>query len=191
VEELRGKRVDVGTPQSGTRLNAIGVLQAHGIALQDLAQARGEGTRAAIADLRAGHIDAFVLTVGAPAQVLQRLAAEHPIRLLPVSSAAAARLVGEQRGLVALALPANTYPGQSEAVATVAPTALLAAAIDTPGDEVKALLELAFERTDYLASGSAQGVKIAKATGLRGVPIPLHPAAAAYFGSAPKASGVK
>ena len=88
-------------------------------------------------------------------------------------------------------MPANTYPGQSEAVATVAPTALLAAAIDTPGDEVKALLELAFERTDYLASGSAQGVKIAKATGLRGVAIPLHPAAAAYFGPAPKARGSK
>ena len=42
VEDLRGKRVDVGTPQSGSRLNAIGVLQAHGIALKDLAEARGE-----------------------------------------------------------------------------------------------------------------------------------------------------
>jgi TRAP transporter TAXI family solute receptor len=183
MEDLRGKRVDVGTPHSGTRLNAIGVLQAHGIALKDLAGAQGEGTRAAIANLRAGRIDAFVLTVGAPAQVLQRLAAQHPIRFLPVSSAAAARLVVEQPGLVRLTLPANTYPDQSEAVATVAPTALLAAAMDTPHDEVKALLELAFERTDYLAFGSAQGVKIAKGTGLRGVAIPLHPAAAAYFGA--------
>jgi TRAP transporter TAXI family solute receptor len=183
VEDLRGKRVDVGTPQSGSRLNAIGVLHAHGIALKDLAEARGEGTRAAIAQLRGGRIDAFVITVGAPARVLQRLAAEHPIRLLPVSTAAAARVVSEQPGLVRLTLPANTYPGQTEAVATVAPTALLAATIDTPNDEVKALLELTFERTDYLAFGSAQGVKIAKATGLRGVAIPLHPAAAAYFGA--------
>jgi TRAP transporter TAXI family solute receptor len=183
VEDLRGKRVDVGTPQSGSRLNAISLLQAHGIALKDLAEARGEGTRAAIAQLRAGRIDAFVMTVGAPARVLQRLAAEHPIRLVPVSTTAAARVVSEQPGLVRLTLPANTYPGQDQPVATVAPTALLAATVDTPNDEVKALLELTFERTDYLAFGSAQGVRIARATGLRGVAIPLHPAAAAYFGA--------
>lgn len=183
VEDLRGKRIDIGTPQSGSRLNAVSVLQAHGIALKDLAEARGEGTRAAIAQLRAGRIDAFFTTVGAPTRALQRLAAEHPIRLLPVSTAAAARMVSEQPGLVRLTLPANTYPGQTEAVATVAPTALLAATVDAPDDEVKALLELAFEGTDYMSFGSAQGVRIAKATGLRGVAIPLHPAAGSYFGA--------
>jgi TRAP transporter TAXI family solute receptor len=183
VEDLRGKRVDIGTPQSGSRLNAVSVLQAHSIALKDLAEAHGEGTRAAIAQLRAGRLDAFFTTVGAPARALQRLAAEHPIRLLPVSTAAADRVVSEQPGVVRLTLPANTYPGQDQPVATVAPTALLAATVDTPDDEVKALLELAFESTDYMAFGSAQGVKIAKGTGLRGVAIPLHPAAAAYFGA--------
>ncbi len=186
VEDLRGKRVDLGTPQSGSRLNALSVLQAHRIALKDLAEARGDGTQIAIQQLRAGRIDAFFTTVGAPARALQRLAAVHPIRLVPLSAAAAGRVVTEQPGLVRLTLPANTYPGQSEAVATVAATALLVAAADTPEDEVKALLELAFEATDYLAAGSAQGVKISKATGRRGVAIPLHPAAAAYFGSAAK-----
>ena len=183
VEDLRGKRVDLGTRQSGSRLNALSILQAYRITLKELGEARGEGTQAAIAQLRAGRIDAFFTTIGAPARALQRLAAEHPIRLVPLSAAAADRLVSRQPGVVRLALPANTYPGQTEAVATVAPTALLAATVDTPGDEVKALLELAFEGTDYMAFGSAQGVKIAKGTGLRGVAIPLHPAAAAYFGA--------
>jgi TRAP transporter TAXI family solute receptor len=186
VEDLRGKRVDLGTPQSGSRLNALSVLQAYRIALKDLAEARGDGTQVAIPQLRAGRIDAFFTTVGAPARALQRLAAEHPIRLVPLSAAAAGRVVTEQPGLVRLTLPANTYPGQGEAVATVAATALLVAAADTPEDEVKALLELAFEATDFLAAGSAQGVKISKANGRRGIAIPLHPAAAAYFGSAAK-----
>jgi len=187
VEDLRGKRVDLGTPQSGTRLNALSVLQAHRVAPKDLAEARGEGPQAAIQQLRTGRIDAFFTTVGAPARALQRLAAEHPIRLLPLSAAAASRVVTEQPGLVRLTLAANTYPGQGEAVATVAATAVLVAAADTPQDEVKALLELAFEATDYLAAGSAQGVKISKASGRRGVAIPLHPAAAAYFGAPPPA----
>jgi TRAP-type uncharacterized transport system substrate-binding protein len=85
--------------------------------------------------------------------------------------------------LVRLTLPANTYPGQTQPVATVAATALLAASSDTPNEEVKALLALAFESTDYLAFGSAQGVKISIASGRRGVAIPLHPGAVEYFGN--------
>ena len=182
IEDLRGKRVDIGTPQSGTRINALAVLQAHRIAIKDLAEARGGGAQASMQQMRVGQLDAFITTIGAPARALQRLAAEFPIRLVPISAAAAGRLVAEQPGLVRLTLPANTYPGQSEPVATVAVAALLVGTVDTPQDEAKALLELAFESTDYLAFGAAQGVKISKASGLRGIAIPLHPAAAEYFG---------
>jgi TRAP transporter TAXI family solute receptor len=184
VEDLRGKRVDLGTPQSGTRINALSVLQASGILLKELAEARAEGPQAALRQLRAGRVDAVFTTVGAPARALQRLAAEHPIRLVALSPAVASRVVSEQPGLVPLTIPANTYPGQLQPVATVAATALLAAAMDTPDDEVKALLNVVFEATDYLAAGSAQGVKISKASGRRGVAIPLHPVATAYFAAA-------
>ena len=187
VDDLRGKRVDLGTPQSGTRHNALAVLQAHRLAAKDLAEARGEGPRAATQALRAGRIDAFFTTIGAPSRELQRLAVEFPIRIVPLSAAAVSRVIAEQPGLVAVRIPANTYPGQVEARATVAATALLVANMDTPQEEVKALLQLAFESTDYLAFGSAQGVKISKQSGLRGIAIPLHPAAATYFGAKPEA----
>jgi TRAP transporter TAXI family solute receptor len=181
VEDLRGKRVDLGTPQSGTRLNAVAVLDAHRLAAKDLT-VQGDGPRAALHKLRAGQIDAFFTTIGAPSRDLQRLAAVFPLRLVPLSPAAVTRLAAEHQGLVRLTLPTNTYPGQAEPVAMVATTALLVGAIDTPADEVRALLELAYESTDYLAFGSAQGVKISKSSALRGIAIPLHPAAAEYFG---------
>lgn len=181
VQDLRGKRVDIGTPQSGTRLNALSVLQAHRIGAKDLAEVRGDGPSAAMQQMRSGRIDAFFSTVGTPARELQRLAVEFPIRLVPLAPDAVRRLVAEQPGLIAITMAAKTYPGQAEPVATVAATALLVGTKDTPEGEVKALLQLAFEGTDYLAFGSAQGVKISRRTGLRGVAIPLHPAAAAYF----------
>ena len=182
VQDLKGKRVDLGTPQSGTRLNALSVLQAHRIAAKDLAEVRGDGPAAALHALRAGRIDAFFSTIGAPARDLQRIAAVFPIRLVPLEREAVQRIVAEQPGLVAIQIPARTYPGQNEPRATVAPTALLVASADKPEDEVRALLQLAYEATVELAFGSAQGVKISRATGTRGVAIPLHPAAAAYFG---------
>ena len=184
VDDLRGKRVDLGTPQSGTRLNALSVLQAHRIAAKDLAEVRGDGPRAAMQALRNGRLDAFFTTVGAPARELQQLAVEFPIRLVSLEQEATKRLLVEQPGLVAIQIPAHSYPGQSEPRATVAATALLVGPADKPDDEVKALLQLAYESTDYLAFGSAQGVKISKRTGTRGIAIPMHRAAAAYFGTA-------
>jgi len=183
VEDLRGKRVDLGTPKSGSRINALAVLQAHKIAIKDLAEARGEGPQTAMQQMRVGQVDALFTTIGAPARELQRLAAQYPIRLIPISAAAAKRLTADQPGLVAINLPANTYPGQAEQIPTIAATAVLVATSDMPQDEAKAVIELVYEGTDYLAFGSAQGVKISKRTGLRGIAIPLHPAAAAYFGA--------
>ena len=54
VEDLRGKRVDLGTPRSGTRINAVSVLQASGVAPKEFAEARAEGPQAAAQQLRAG-----------------------------------------------------------------------------------------------------------------------------------------
>jgi TRAP transporter TAXI family solute receptor len=183
VADLRGKRVALGTPDSGTRADALAVLAAHGLTVKDLAEVRDEGLEAAAARLRAGRIDAFFATVGAPTRELQRLATRHPIRLVSLDAAAIERLVTEKPGLVRLVVPANTYPGQKEDVTTVAAAALLVTRADVPESEAALVLRMVFENPDYLSAGSAQGAKIAKRSGLRGITIPMHPAADRYFGA--------
>ena len=189
VGDLRGKRVAIGPPDSGTRADAVAVLAAHGLTEKDLAEARDDGLESAAARLRAGRLDAFFATVGAPTRELQRLAARMPIRLLSLEAAAVERLVTEHSGLVRLLVPANTYPGQKDDVTTVAATALLVTHADVPDAEAGLALRLVFENPDYLTVGSGQGAKISKRTGFRGVTIPMHPAAARYFGAPTPAPG--
>jgi TRAP transporter TAXI family solute receptor len=191
VADLRGRRVDIGTPHSGTRYDALRVLEAHGLAVTDLGEARGEGLDDAVGRLAAGRLDALFVTVGAPTRGLQRAATRSPIRLLSLDGSSIERLVTENPGLVRIALPANTYPGQTEQVTTVAATALLVTHSDTPEAEAALIARLVFEDTDYLSAGSAQGAKISKSSGLRGVTIPMHPAASRYFGAPapPRKSG--
>jgi len=69
-------------------------------------------------------------------------------------------------------------------VTTIAATALLVTRSDVPESEAAVVLRLLFENPEYLAAGSAQGAKIAKRTALRGITIPMHPAASRYFGPA-------
>jgi TRAP transporter TAXI family solute receptor len=179
--DLRGKRVALGAPDSGTRADALAVLAAHGLAVKDLAEARDEGLEAAAGRLRAGQLDAFFATVGAPTREVQRLATRHPIRLVSLDTPTVERLVTEKPGLVRLVVPANTYPGQKEDVTTVAAAALLVTRGDVPESEAALVLRMVFENPDYLSAGSAQGAKIAKRSGLRGITIPVHPAADRYF----------
>jgi TRAP transporter TAXI family solute receptor len=184
VADLRGKRVAIGPRDSGTRADALAVLSAHGLTLKSLAEVRDEGLEAAAGELGAGRLDAFFATVGAPTRTLQRLATSHPIRLVSVTATAVEPLVTQNPGLVRLRIPANTYPGQKEDVTTIAATALLVTHGDVPDGEAELVMRLIFDNPDY--SGSAQGSKISKRSGLRGVTIAMQPAASRYVGpSAP------
>jgi TRAP transporter TAXI family solute receptor len=193
LADLRGKRVDLGLPSSGTRADALTVLAAHGLGLQDFAEVREDGLDRAPGRLQSGRLDAIFATVGAPAREVQRLATRHPIRLIPLDVPMIGGLVSQHPGLVRLLIPAKTYPGQQDDVTAVAATALLVTHADVPDSEAAAMLRLVFENPGYLSAGTAQGAKIAKRTGLRGITIPVHPAAGAYFGvptSAPGGPGV-
>src|SRR5262249_16540283 len=64
IAELRGKRVAIGARGSGTRADALAVLEAHGLTLKDLAEVRDDTLEAAASGLRAGRLDAFFATVG-------------------------------------------------------------------------------------------------------------------------------
>jgi TRAP transporter TAXI family solute receptor len=180
---LRGKKVDIGMADSGTHHDALQVLGAHGLGVKDLAEAREKGLEDAAGRLGAGRLDAFFMTVGAPTRELQKLATRHKIRLLSLDNSIIERLVTENPGIIRLTLPVNTYPGQTDQVTTVTATALLVTHSDAPQAEVSLLVKLIFDKTDYLTAASAQGAKISKRNGLRGITIPMHAGATQYFGT--------
>ncbi len=182
VDDLRGKRVDIGAPGSGTQYSAVAVLGAHGLRVRDLGEASERGRDEAARRISAGQLDAFFVTIAPPARGLQETAARGGMRLLPLPGRSINRLVAEHPGLVAMTLPANTYPGQGEPVATVATAALLVATTDAPDAEVEKVVGFVYVGADLASGGSAEGVKVSKDSGLRGITIPVHPGASRFFG---------
>jgi TRAP transporter TAXI family solute receptor len=178
IAQLRGRRVDIGTRSSGTRVDALAVMAAHGLKTSDLAEAREKGLADAIARLRRKQLDALFVTISAPTRALQQLAVEGGVRLLPIVGDARERLLQAHPGLTPLVLPPNTYPGQKHAVGTVASTALLVTTLDAPEAEVERVADLIFKRMPQQHAGSADVIKVSADTDLRGVTIPLHPGAA-------------
>jgi TRAP transporter TAXI family solute receptor len=182
IDDLRGKRVDIGPSGSGTHYSAVAVLAGHGLGVRDLGEASERGREEATRRLGAGQLDALFVTIAPPARDLQKLAAGTGMRLLPLASRSINRLLAENPGLVAMTLPVNTYPGQGEPVPTVATTALLVTTTDAPDAEVENVVSFVFAGADLAAAGSAEGVKATKDSALRGITIPLHPGATRFFG---------
>jgi TRAP transporter TAXI family solute receptor len=183
VSDLRGKRVDIGLPHSGTQYDAGLIQEAHGLQTRDLAKALQGGAEAAMRQLQAGELDAFFVTTAAPARNLQDLAARHAIRLLSLQEQGIARLVASSPGLVPITLPAHTYPAQAEPITTIATVALLVTTSEVPEAEVERLAKLVFSGVNFAPLASAEGAKVSQQTALRGITIPMHPGASRYFGA--------
>jgi TRAP transporter TAXI family solute receptor len=177
VAHLRGRRVDIGPPASGTRFDALAVLAARGLGPVDLREARGDDPASAFARLRRGQLDAVFLTAAAPSRSLQQLAAGTPVRLLPIDGDTLESVMHARPGLTPLRLPPNTYPSQTAPVPTLAAVALLVTTTEAPLLEVERVYDLLFTQ---LPQRAVEGglLKISPANALRGVTIPLHPGAA-------------
>ena len=97
VADLKGKRVALDEPGSGTLVNARAILAAYGLKETDIKPEYIKPNQAGD-KLKDGSLDAFFFTGGAPAGAIAELAsAGSGIDILPIDGAAADTLAQEQR----------------------------------------------------------------------------------------------
>jgi TRAP transporter TAXI family solute receptor len=179
VADLAGRRVALGSPQSGSRHTALRLLAHAGIDPAGLVRIEDGGPADALARLAAGELDAVIEVTSAPWQQLQEALRTTPLRLVALDAGQAARIGADLPGLVPLAIPARTYAGQPAAVQTVAATALLVARSDVAEATVEAVLEYL-----YAAAADRGGVlaaRLSKERARTGITIPMHEGARRFF----------
>ena len=179
LEDLAGKRIVVGSPQSGTLGSAQALLAAYDMDYQ----AENLGLAAAQQRFLAGETDAIVFFSAAGNPLVKRLAAQKAIRLLPVRSDIAKQLVRDNSYYQLFTIPAQTYDGQTQEVSGIAVQALWLANATLDEELVYALTEAVWEGGDniaWLKDAMPKGAwQIDQA--LKGIGIPLHPGAKKYY----------
>lgn len=178
VADLRGKRVGIGPPGSGTALTSGIVLRAFGLHPNELEAIQLPFNEAAHR-LVAGALDAAFVNAGYPAESVA-FATKAGAHLLPVTGAPVARLRANYPFLRLTFVPGGTYPGHPEPVPTIGVDNLLVCREDLPETLVYELTRNFF---DVLPRLSAERISLrmmdldqAPAT-----PIPLHDGAARYY----------
>lgn len=190
VADLKGKRVSVGSAGSSTEEIADRVLAAAGldpkadIGRDNLSVAESVGA------LKDGKVDAFFWIGGLPTAAVKDLAASGQPAVSFISTAAeTAKLETTHPGIYqAFEMPANTYAGQSAAVAGLGVANVLIVAAEAPEAMVTAVLTGIFDHLDAVHAIHPEAAKLTLEGASTRTPVAFHPAAEAFYaarGAAP------
>jgi TRAP transporter TAXI family solute receptor len=182
VADLKGKRVSLDEPGSGTLVDARIILGAWGLKDSDV-KAEYLKPNQAGDKMKDGAMDAFFFVGGFPAGAISELASTGSgIELVPIDGPNAAKILSQYKFFATEEIPANTYKGVA-GVKTVSVGAQWVTSAKVPDDVVYAVVKGMWgdKARGALDAGHAKGKMIRKETALAGIGIPLHPGAAKFY----------
>ncbi|MEO8132405.1 MAG: TAXI family TRAP transporter solute-binding subunit [Betaproteobacteria bacterium] len=180
--DLKGKRVSLDEPGSGTLIDAKLVLGAYGITEKDIKPEYLKPNQAGD-KLRDGGLDAFFFVGGFPAGAISELAAAGGgIELVALAGPEIDKLRAQYSFFAADAIPANTYKGVAE-TKTISVGAQWVTSDKQSDDLIYQVTKALWNANTrvLLDSGHAKGKAIQKATAIAGAGIPLHPGAEKFY----------
>ena len=180
LEDLKGKRVSVGAPGSGTELNARALLEANGITYDDFTPQRLNFNETADA-IRDGDIDAGFWSVGPPTSSILNLAATRDIRLIGFSDEEIENAREAEPVFAPYELRAGMYEGMDEAVRTISIPNVLVVNADMDEELAYELTKLLFERTDELIAVHPAANDTTVEFSIDSTPVPFHDGALRYY----------
>ena len=181
VDDLRGKKVAVGAPGSGTEANARQVLEAHGITYDDLGKADYLSFNEAADQLRNKQIDAAFITAGIPTSAITEVAETSDIVMVPIEEGMIEKLIDEYPYYIQVDIPGGTYKSQEHNNPTVAVMAMLVVPEDLDEELAYNMTKAMFEHKQEIADSHNRGNDIQLETALAGMPIEVHPGAQRYY----------
>ena len=179
LADLKGKRLSVGAARSGTELNARAILKAAGITYQDLGKVEYLPFGESVELIKNRQLDATLQSAGLGVASIRDLATSVKIIVVPVPADVVAK-VGDP-AYQPTVIPANTYTGQTEDVATAAIPNFLVSQSGVSDELAYQMTKQLYENLDtlYAAHNAAKAIKLENA--IKGMPVPLHPGAERYY----------
>ncbi|MFB2673201.1 TAXI family TRAP transporter solute-binding subunit [Shewanella sp. LC6] len=179
LADLKGKRISVGAPKSGTELNARAIFKAAGLSYEDMGKVEFLPYAESVELIKNRQLDATLQSSGLGMAAIRDLAATMPINFVEVPEDVILKINNPayQHGVI----PASTYEGQTADVSTVAIQNLFVTHAGVSDDLAYQMTKLMFEHLDRLgnAHSAAKAIQLDKAT--KNLPAPLHPGAERYF----------
>ena len=180
IYDLKGKKVSIGEAGSGVYFNALDVLEAAGLTLDDI-KPQYQSFEASKEAMKDGNIQAAFVVAGAPTTAITELATTNGVYLVNIDGEARETIMANCPYYSPLQIPADTYPGQTEPVETVTVKATVIVADYLDEETVYKMTAAIFDHAEDIAMENAKGRELSVENATEGMTAPFHPGAARYF----------
>ncbi len=180
LEDLKGKRVSIGAPGSGTEVNAEAILTANGISYDDIEEQRLNFNETADA-LANGDIDAGFWSVGAPTSSILNLSTTNDIVLLALSDDEIAKAREADATFAQTTLPGGSYTGVDEDMTVLGIPNVLVVSSEMSDDLAYEITKAIFENVAELQAVHPAANETTVDFTMTATPVPLHPGAIRYY----------
>ncbi|MEM1313632.1 MAG: TAXI family TRAP transporter solute-binding subunit [Pseudomonadota bacterium] len=182
VADMKGKRVNIGNPGSGTRVLADVLMDAAGVTPDDFSLAAELKSSEQAAALCDGKIDAAIWAAGLPNGSTMEATSTCEVRLLDLQSSGMDTVLANNPAYAKAVIPGGMYPGNAAEVVSWGPKATFVTDAGASDDVVYVLVKAVFENfEDFKKLHPAFG-RLTEAEMIKdGLSAPLHPGAERYY----------
>ncbi|MBN1364739.1 MAG: TAXI family TRAP transporter solute-binding subunit [Syntrophaceae bacterium] len=180
ISEFKGKRISVGPAGGGSEANALAILEASGITINEihLLNLNYDDTLKA---LNENKVDICFITSGIPSDVIKDILKNGAAHLFEIKPDLLARLIEIDPFFIITSIPAGTYAQQYENITTVGVSAQLVARADLPHDAAYKLIQTIFIRADVITVKFPQIGNINIRHVFKGIAIPVAEGALTFY----------
>lgn len=179
LEDLKGKRISVGAPKSGTELNARAIFEAAGLTYKDMGKVEFLPYAESVELIKNRQLDATLQSSGLGMAAIRDLASTMKISFVAIPAEVTAKI--DNAAYEAATIPAGTYDGQDADVPTVAITNILVSHEGVSDEVAYQMTKLMFDNLGRLGTAHSAAKDIKLETATKNLPIPLHPGAERFY----------
>jgi TRAP transporter TAXI family solute receptor len=181
IEDLAGRAVSVGAPNSATEVSAERILTLAGVDPEAGIEREQLGVDESVDAIRDGTIDAFFWGGGVPTGAITDLASTDRIRLLPTGQYVDGIRREYSEVYVESPIPAGSYEGFDEEVDTIGVPNFLLANESLDEELAYQVTRVLFEQQEALAEAHPEAEKLEIQSAQQVAPLELHPGAQRYY----------
>ncbi|MCY1294973.1 TRAP transporter solute receptor, TAXI family [compost metagenome] len=179
LADLKGKRISVGAPKSGTELNARAIFKAAGLTYQDMGKVEYLPFAESVELIKNRQLDATLQSSGLGQASIRDLSATLPVVFVPIPAEVVAKI--GNNAYQNATIPAKTYDGQDTDVPTAAIINVLVTHEGVGDDLAYQMTKLLFDNLPRLVTAHAAVKDIKLESAATNLPIPLHPGAERFY----------
>jgi hypothetical protein len=183
LEDLKGKRVNIGNVGSGYRQNAIDALEANGINYETDFNAESLKAAEAPGLIQDGRLDAAFYTVGHPSGYYKEATAgKRQVKFVPITNIESLLAKYPYYAKAVTRVP-ELYPtaANTEDVPTFGVKATLVTSVKVPDEVVYAITKEVFDNFEDFKKLHPAYAGLTKESMLEGLSAPIHPGAMKYY----------